>query len=87
MSAVVRLTHMLAEATGARVTQAVAGSTVAEILDDLFANRPGLRGHIVTETGDIRPHVAVFVNGERATLDTDVTDHAEVSVLHAVSGG
>ena len=87
MSATLRLTQMLAQAVGANATQVVAGSTVADVLEGLFANLPGLRGHIVDETGAIRPHVAVFVNGDRAALDTDVPDNADVYVLHAVSGG
>lgn len=87
MSAALRLTQMLAEAVGVDVTQNVSGSTVAEVLDDLFANQPGLRGHIVDETGAIRPHVAVFVDDNRAGLDADVPHNATVHVLHAVSGG
>ena len=87
MSATLRLSQMLAEAVGADATQVVSGSTVAGVLDDLFTNRPGLRGHVVDETGAIRPHVAVFVNGDRAALDAEVPDNADVYVLHAVSGG
>jgi molybdopterin converting factor small subunit len=87
VSAIVRLTQMLAEAVGVNVTQSVSGATLAEILNDLFGRRPGLRGHIVTETGEIRPHVAIFVNGDRAGLDDPVPDNATVYVLHAVSGG
>lgn len=87
MSATIRLTQMLAEAAGGDVTQSVSGSTVADILDDLFTQHPGLRGHIVDETGTVRPHVALFVNGDRARLDTGVPENADVYVLHAVSGG
>ena len=87
MRVTLRLTQMLAQAVGADVTHVVSGSTVAEVLEDLFANRPGLRGHILDEAGGIRPHVAVFVNGSRAGLDTAVPGNAEMYLLHAVSGG
>jgi hypothetical protein len=78
---------MLAETAGGEVTQTVTGSTIADVLDDLFAQHPGLRGHIVDETGAIRPHVALFVNGARGGLDTPVPENGAVYVLHAVSGG
>jgi molybdopterin converting factor small subunit len=78
---------MLAEAVGTDAAHAVTGSTVAEALEDLFADCPGLRGHIYDEAGAIRPHVAVFVDGYRAGSDTAVSKDAEVYVLHAVSGG
>jgi len=87
MTASLRLTQMLAETANTQVTRRVAGSTVAEVLGDLFAGDPGLRGHILDETGAIRPHVAVFVNGTQARLDTPVPENADVYVLHAVSGG
>jgi len=87
VSATLRLTQMLAETAGTFVNQSVTGSTVSDVLEDLFARHPGLRGHIVDETGSVRPHVALFVDGTRARLDTAVPENAELHVLHAVSGG
>lgn len=78
---------MLAEAVGVHVTHAVSGSTVAEILDGLFAKHPGLRGHIVQETGRSAPCGFVSSTPTGPGLDTAVPDHAAVYVLHAVSGG
>lgn len=78
---------MLADLVGADLTTRVSGATVGEALDDLFSGRPILRGHLLDEAGEIRPHVAVFVNGTQARLDTSVPEHATVHVLHAVSGG
>lgn len=87
MTATLKLTQMLAEAVNTDITQTVSGSTVAEVLDDLFAQQPGLRGHIVDEAGAVRPHVALFVNRTQAELGTAIPEDAEVYVLHAVSGG
>jgi len=78
---------MLADLVGTDLTTSVSGATVGEALGDLFSGRPILRGHLLDETGEIRPHVAVFVNGTQARLDTSVPDDATLYVLHAVSGG
>jgi hypothetical protein len=65
----------------------VAGDNVEMVLNDLFGQEPGLRFHLLDETGGIRPHVSVFVDGRQANLATSVADGAEVYVLQAVSGG
>ncbi len=87
MTANLKITQMLAQTANTGATHRVSGSSVTEVLGDLFAAEPGLRGHILDETDAIRPHVAVFVNGTQAKLDTPVPENADVYVLHAVSGG
>lgn len=87
MTAGIKLPRMLWEAVHTDPVHEVEGATVAEALDDLFARVPGLRGHIVDETGVVRPHVSVFVNRLQADLDTPVGDGSELRILHAVSGG
>jgi molybdopterin synthase sulfur carrier subunit len=87
VTATLQLTQMLASMVGAEVTRTVTGSTVAAALESLFAEQPILRTHILDESGAIRPHVAVFVDGTQAGLDAPVPDGAKVYVLHAVSGG
>lgn len=83
----VRLPRLLSETAGVEPVHAVAGDTVREALDDLFARHPGLSNHIVDETRQIRPHVSVFVDGEQADMETGVRPGSEIRVLHAVSGG
>jgi hypothetical protein len=56
-------------------------------LGELFRREPGVRNHIVDESGAIRPHVSVFVDGVQAGLDTPVRPDSQVRVLQAVSGG
>jgi molybdopterin converting factor small subunit len=50
-----------------------------------------VRDRVVTEQGEVRPHVNVFVGDEsiRFTggLDTAVTSGAEIHIVPAVSGG
>lgn len=87
MTAVVRLPRMLSETVKTDLTHEVVGATVEEALMDLFANVPGLRNHICEESGAIRPHVSVFVDGVQADDGTRLADGSEIRVLHAVSGG
>ena len=54
---------------------------------DLQRNHQRLIGWILDEQGALRPHVAVFVNGERAKVDTPVEDADAIAVLASISGG
>lgn len=87
MIATVRLPRMLSETVKTDATHDVVGATVEEALTDLFTKVPGLRHHICEETGAIRPHVSVFVDGLQAELGTGLAEGSEIRVLHAVSGG
>lgn len=72
-------------------TREVAGATVAEVLERVFADNPRLRGYVVDERGVLRKHMNVFVDGhpiaDRTTLSDPVAPHAEVYVMQALSGG
>jgi molybdopterin converting factor small subunit len=65
--------------------------TVAAVLAALFVRHPALRDRVVGESGQLRPHVNVFVDSENIRfadgLQTAVADGAEVTILPAVSGG
>jgi len=65
--------------------------TVGEALEALWSLHPGVRDRIVTELGQVRPHVNVFVGNEsiRFTggLATPFDGDCEVSIVPAVSGG
>lgn len=63
------------------------GATVAEVIADLDGRVPGIRNRIVDAGPVIRPHINVFVDGQRASLATAVGDSAVVHVIPAVSGG
>ena len=87
MSPTVRLPRMLSDAVKSDLRHDVAGTTVADALGDLFEAQPGLRNHILDDSGAIRPHVSVFVDGRQSSLDDSVDTNSEIRVLHAVSGG
>jgi sulfur-carrier protein len=62
-------------------------STVRELIDELDARWPGMRDRICDSRPSIRRHMNVFVEGERAQLDTPLKPDAEVFILTAISGG
>ena len=76
---------------GSEVSLAVAGGTVREVLEHLFALHPVLRGYVVDDRGALRRHVALFVDGNAIHHNSDlqqaVGDQADVHVLQALSGG
>jgi sulfur-carrier protein len=63
------------------------GATVAELLADVDRQVPGLANRVLDAGPVIRTHLNVFVDGERARLETPVTAGAEVHIIPAVSGG
>ena len=68
-----------------------AGSTLADLLDELAARHPRLGRRIRDETGQVRRFVNIYVDGDDVRfgrgLDTEVRDGAEVQVLPSVAGG
>jgi molybdopterin converting factor small subunit len=74
-----------------RLTLATSPATVGEALAALWALHPGVRDRVVTEQGEVRLHVNVFVGSEsiRHTggLATPLAAGAEISIIPAVSGG
>jgi molybdopterin converting factor small subunit len=67
------------------------GSMLADALAALFAAHPGLRDRVLTERGEIREHVNVFVGTSEARstggLAAPLADRVEISILPAISGG
>jgi molybdopterin synthase sulfur carrier subunit len=90
MSVTVKIPTQLRVATGGDAEVEVSGSTVGEVLDAVFEAHGDLRERI-TQDGDLRRFVNVYVSGEdirfQHGLDTTVTDSDEVTILPAVAGG
>ncbi|MFM9037308.1 MAG: MoaD/ThiS family protein [Actinomycetota bacterium] len=67
------------------------GATVREVLDVVFERTPRLRGYVVDETGCLRKHMTIFVDGElvsdRRRLSDPVHANSEIYVMQALSGG
>lgn len=66
-------------------------ATLAAALGSLREAWPGVHDRILTEQGELRPHLNVFVDREdirwSGGLATPLREGAEVMVLPAVSGG
>lgn len=65
----------------------VAGGTVASVIDELDGRVPGIRNRLVDAGPELRQHLNVFVDGQRAELGTAVEPEAIVHIIPAVSGG
>lgn len=65
----------------------VPAATVDEMVDQLDERFPGMRDRLCDSTPAVRRHINIFVDGERAQLDTPLRPGCEVFVLTAISGG
>jgi sulfur-carrier protein len=86
MTTVVLPRSLVALFPGADRRVEVEATTVAGVLDALDARWPGMRDRLRDDI-DIRPHINVFVDGERSPLDRAVGPASIVHVIPAVSGG
>jgi sulfur-carrier protein len=65
----------------------IAAATVSDVIHGLDLLWPGMRDRLCDETPRIRRHLSIFCNGDRATLDTTLTEGARIYILTAMSGG
>ena len=61
--------------------------TVEAAIGELDARWPGLRDRLCEPGPAIRPHIHVYVDRERAGLDTPLDSRSRVDVIAAISGG
>jgi MoaD family protein len=91
MAITVKLPTQLRDAAGGATSAQVAGSTVGEALEALYAEHGELRNRMADDTGGLRRFVNVYVDGEDVRfgdgLATPVKDGGEVQILPAVAGG
>ena len=65
----------------------VDAQTVAEALDQLDERWPGFRDRLCEPGPELRRHIHVYVDRERAGLDTALETRSRVDVIAAISGG
>ena len=65
----------------------VDADTVAEALAELEQRWPGLRDRLCEPGPALRRHVNVYVDRERAGLDTMLRSDSRLDVISAISGG
>ncbi len=99
MSLLFMIPGPLRELTGDRAEITVEGTegtegaarSVSEALSLLWAACPAVRDRVLTERGEVRPHINIFVDGQNIRdtggLAAPVRDGAEIYILPAVSGG
>ena len=90
MAVTVKIPAQLRNLTGNESEAEVEGDNVGEALDALYERFDGLRDRI-TEDGELRRFVNVYVGGEDIRfgdgLDTTLSDGDEITILPAVAGG
>lgn len=66
-------------------------ATLNQALSALWTRCPGMRDRVVTEQGEVRQHINIFVGDENIRysggLATPVTAESVISIVPAVSGG
>lgn len=92
MSVAVHIPGPLRESAGGRsVVEIARAGTLSNVLEAMFEAHPELRSKVMTDQGEVRRHVNVFVGSENVRhlkgLDTPVAQGGEVSIVPAVSGG
>ena len=65
----------------------VDAATVAEAIERLDERWPGLRDRLCEPGPALRRHINVYVDRERAQLDTPLEAGSRVDVIAAISGG
>ena len=65
----------------------VDASTVGEAIERLNERWPGLRDRLCEPGPALRPHINVYVDRERAQLDTALGARSRLDVIAAISGG
>jgi hypothetical protein len=69
----------------------VKATTVREALDEVFAENHVARSYVLDDQGGLRPHMAIFVDGEiirdRRGLSDALEAGSEICIMQALSGG
>jgi sulfur-carrier protein len=67
------------------------GSTVANVVDDLERQFPGIKERLCDADGNVRRFVNLYLNGDDirflSNLETNVKDGDELSIVPAIAGG
>jgi sulfur-carrier protein len=74
-----------------RVEMGVSASTLAEALAALWKAYPGLQDRVLTEQGQVRQHVNIFVGDENIRdcggFAAPLQEGCEITIVPNVSGG
>lgn len=91
MSIKVLVPTPLQKFTNNQATLECSGSSIAELLDSLEQNCPGIKERLCDESGKPRRFLNLYVNSEDIRFldgtSTPLKDGDEVSIVPAVAGG
>lgn len=87
----VRVPTVLREFTKGEKAVPAEGTTLLEVIDHLDSQFPGLRGRMVSESGELQRFINVYLNDEDVrylgAMQTPVAEGDVLSILPAVAGG
>ncbi|MBI4744627.1 MAG: MoaD/ThiS family protein [Actinobacteria bacterium] len=91
MSIIVRIPTPLQKLTDSKTQVEADGGTIAEVIENLESQYPGIKERLCDENGALRRFVNVYVNEEDVRFffffSTKDEDGAEVSIVPAVAWG
>lgn len=91
MKVKVRIPTPLRKITNGKDEVTAEGGTIAEVIDGLEKEYPGLKERICDESGNLRRFVNIYLNDEdirfQDNLLTKVKDGDELSIIPAIAGG
>ena len=92
MSVTLRVPTILRSLTGGEAEVPVEGAaTLAELIEKVDAEHPGIRGRVLDDDGKLRRFVNVYVGEDDVRfaqgLETPTPDGVTVSIIPAVAGG
>ncbi|MEZ4440941.1 MAG: MoaD/ThiS family protein [Polyangiaceae bacterium] len=90
MPATVRIPTPLRNHTDGKDAVSADGATIAEVIDDLDKNHPGIKAKLVDDKG-VRRFVNIYIGDEDIRfmdgIQTAVKDGDEISIIPAIAGG
>lgn len=91
MAVNVKIPTTLRTFTGGLRSVEAMGSDLQELLTDLELKYPGLRARLVTQDGELRRFINIYINDNdiryQGALGSALTDGDEVTIIPAVAGG
>lgn len=91
MAIKVRIPTPLRKLTGGNEEVAANGQNIAEVIEDLERNFPGLKERICEADGKLRKFVNIYLNDEdirfKSNLNTELRENDELSIIPAIAGG
>lgn len=67
------------------------GNSLSEIFKEIETSYPGLSSYVLDETGSLRRHVNIFIDGkminDRNKLSDPFSSNSEIYIIQALSGG